>query len=74
MNDKVLPNKLLKPCPFCGEELVPFMEGRFYAHARDTRYKLCYANTFCIWMDRESDIERWNMRAGEVNDEFSKKM
>ena len=64
MNNKILPNKILKPCPFCGEELIVVPNG-YYSHDRkENPDDYCFGAVWVFSIDDEKMIERWNMRAG----------
>ena len=51
----------LKPCPFCGEELI--INKGYYAHDLKMNEPLkCYAATWVFRVDDEESIRRWNTR------------
>lgn len=53
----------LKPCPFCGEELVILQGKNYYAHdLKRNKPVECYAGTLVFRVDDEESIRRWNMR------------
>lgn len=58
-------NKLirLKPCPFCGEELITIANGQYYSHKREQdKEKQCFGAVWCFEVDDEEFIKLWNTR------------
>lgn len=53
----------LKPCPFCGEELVVLQGKNYYAHDLKKKQPIeCYVGALVFRVDDEESIRRWNTR------------
>lgn len=53
----------LKPCPFCGEELIVLQGKKYYAHdLKKNKPVKCYAGTWVFRVDDEESIKLWNTR------------
>lgn len=53
----------LKPCPFCGEELIVLQGKKYYAHdLKKNEPVKCYAGTWVFRVDDEERIRLWNTR------------
>lgn len=53
----------LKPCPFCGSELIVLQGKKYYAHdLKKNKPVKCYAGTWVFPVDDEESIRLWNTR------------
>lgn len=53
----------LKPCPFCGEELITIANGQYYSHKREQdKEKQCFGGVWTFEVDDEEMIKLWNTR------------
>lgn len=53
----------LKPCPFCGEELITIANGQYYSHKREQdKEKQCFGAVWTFEVDDEEFIKLWNTR------------
>lgn len=62
----------LKPCPFCGGEVMLSYSSKGYFEFRHKMYGVCPFNEFRIWIEPIKDVacfedaaEAWNRRDGE---------
>lgn len=57
----------LKPCPFCGEELIVLQGKKYYAHdLKKNEPVKCYAGTWVFRVDDEERIRLWNTRKPDM--------
>ena len=53
----------LRPCPFCGEELITIANGQYYSHKREQdKEKQCFGGVWTFPVDDEEFIKLWNTR------------